>query len=91
MELLEYILNNSLYLCTSSLTSVAAEDLLINDSGNGETVKTVGEGLPQLNVEPALAWWNTCALLEPNMCFKAVCVQCGCISTHTHRRNRRCG
>lgn len=43
----------------SSLTSMAAEDLLINDSSNGEAVKAVSKGLPQLNVEPALAWWNT--------------------------------
>ncbi len=38
---------------------MAAEDLLINDSSNGEAVKAVSEGLPQLNVEPALAWWST--------------------------------
>ena len=39
-------------------TSMAAENLLINDSSNGEAVETVSEGLPQLNVEPALACWN---------------------------------
>lgn len=44
---------------SSSLTSMAAEDLLINDSSNREAVKAVSEGLPQLYVEPALAWWNT--------------------------------
>ncbi len=38
---------------------MAAEDLLINDSSNGEAVKAVSEGLPQLYVEPALAWWET--------------------------------
>lgn len=38
---------------------MAAEDLLVNDGGNREAVKAVGEGLPQLYVEPAFAWWNT--------------------------------
>lgn len=38
------------------LTSMAAEDLLVDDSSNGEAVKAVGEGLPQFDVEPALAW-----------------------------------
>lgn len=42
----------------SSLTSMAAEDLLINDSSNREAVKAVSEGLPQFYVKPALAWWN---------------------------------
>lgn len=40
----------------SSLTSMAAEDFLINNSSNGEAVKAVSESLPQLDVEPALAW-----------------------------------
>lgn len=31
------------------------EDLLVDDSGDGKTVETVGEGLPQLNVVTALA------------------------------------
>lgn len=44
---------------SGSGTSVAAEDLLINDGGYGEAVEAVGEGLPQLYVEPAFACWNT--------------------------------
>jgi hypothetical protein len=36
-------------------TSVHAEDLLINDSSDGQTVKAVGEGLPKLDVVAALA------------------------------------
>lgn len=43
----------------SFLTSVAAEDLLVDDGGNGEAVEAVGESLPQLDVEPALAWWGS--------------------------------
>lgn len=35
---------------------MAAEDFLINNSSNGEAVKAVSESLPQLDVEPALAW-----------------------------------
>ena len=34
---------------------MAAEDLLVHDGGDGETVKTVGEGFPQLDVVSALA------------------------------------
>jgi len=34
---------------------VAAEDLLVNDGGYGETVETVGEGFPQLDVVATLA------------------------------------
>lgn len=35
------------------LTSVAAEDLLIHDGGDGQAVEAVGKSLPQLDVEPA--------------------------------------
>lgn len=35
-------------------TSMAAENLLINDGSDGEAVKAVSEGFPQLYVEPAL-------------------------------------
>ena len=73
-------------------TSMAAEDLLINDSSNGEAVETVSEGLPQLNVEPALAYWNAYkknTLLERN--YKRASGLCDFIETHTHRRIRRCG
>jgi hypothetical protein len=35
---------------------VHCEDLLINDSCDGQAVEAVGEGLPQLNVESTLAW-----------------------------------
>lgn len=35
--------------------SVTAEDLLVHDSGDRQTVETVGERLPQFDVEPALA------------------------------------
>ncbi len=34
---------------------MAAEDLLVHDSGDRQTVEAVGERLPQLDVEPALA------------------------------------
>lgn len=40
---------------------MAAEDLLIDNSSNRKAVKAVGKGLPQLYVEPALAWSNTLA------------------------------
>ncbi len=39
----------------ASQTSMAAENLLIDNRGNGQTIKTVCEGLPELYVEPALA------------------------------------
>jgi len=32
-----------------------SEDLLVDDSGDGETVETVGKGLPKLDVVPTLA------------------------------------
>lgn len=35
-------------------TSVAAEDLLVHDGGDGQAVEAVSERLPQLNVESAL-------------------------------------
>lgn len=38
-----------------SQTSVTAENLLINNRSNGQTVKTVCECLPELYVEPAFA------------------------------------
>lgn len=31
------------------------EDLLVNDSSNGETIEAVGEGLPELDVVSTLA------------------------------------
>jgi hypothetical protein len=34
---------------------VHSEDLLVNDGGNGEAVKAVGESLPELDVVSALA------------------------------------
>lgn len=34
---------------------MAAEYFLIDDGGDGQTVETVGERLPELDVEPALA------------------------------------
>lgn len=34
---------------------MAAENLLIDNRSNGQTIKTVCEGLPELYVEPALA------------------------------------
>ena len=34
---------------------MAAEDLLVDDGGEGEAVEAVGEGLPQLDVVPSLA------------------------------------
>lgn len=40
-------------------TSMAAENLLINDGSDGEAVKAISEGFPQLYVEPALACKNT--------------------------------
>lgn len=56
----------------SILTSMAAEDLLINDSSNREAVKAVSEGLPQLYVEPALACWNTLThIIETKLCISA--------------------
>jgi hypothetical protein len=36
-------------------TTVHCEDLLIDDSGNGQAIEAVGEGLPELNVVSALA------------------------------------
>ena len=36
-------------------TTVHSEDLLVDDSGDGKAVEAVGEGLPQLDVVPALA------------------------------------
>ena len=38
------------------LTSVAAEDLLVDDGGDGKAIKTIREGLPQFDVEPALTY-----------------------------------
>ena len=35
--------------------AVATEDLLVHDRGNWQTVKTICEGLPQLDVVPPLA------------------------------------
>ena len=35
---------------------MAAEDLLVHDGGDRETVETVREGLPQLNVVPPLTY-----------------------------------
>ena len=35
---------------------MTAEDLLVDDGGDGQTVEAVREGLPQLDVEPALTW-----------------------------------
>ena len=35
---------------------MATEDLVINDSSNGETVETISERLPQLDAVPPLAW-----------------------------------
>jgi len=35
---------------------MCAEDLLVNNSADGETVKTIGEGLPQLYVVASLAF-----------------------------------
>lgn len=40
-------------------TSMAAENLLIDDSSDGEAVKAVSEGFPQLYVEPALTCEHT--------------------------------
>jgi len=40
---------------TAQLTTMAAENLLINDGCNGQTVETVGERLPQANVETPFA------------------------------------
>lgn len=37
----------------AELTSMAAEDLLVHDGGDGQAVEAVSEGLPQLDVEPA--------------------------------------
>ena len=36
-------------------TSMAAEDLLVDDSSDGEAVEAVGEDLPELDVEAPLA------------------------------------
>lgn len=37
-------------------TTVHGEDLLVNDSGNGEAVEAVGKSLPKLDVVPTLAF-----------------------------------
>ena len=37
---------------------MTAEDFLVNDSSDGQAVETVGEGFPQLDVEPSLACNN---------------------------------
>ena len=36
-------------------TTVHGENLLVDDSGDGKAVEAVGEGLPELDVVPALA------------------------------------
>jgi len=36
-------------------TAMTAEDLLVDDGGDGQTVEAVGERLPQLDVVPTLA------------------------------------
>jgi len=36
---------------------VHAENLLVDDGGNGQAVEAVSEGLPQLDVVPPLACW----------------------------------
>lgn len=41
---------------TATLTTVTAEDFLVDDGGDRETVETVGERLPQLDVVTTLAW-----------------------------------
>lgn len=51
------------WVCAHTPTSVAAEDLLVHDGGNGQAVEAVGEGLPQLDVEPAF----TCVEEEEEM------------------------
>ena len=35
---------------------MAAEDLLVHDGGHGETVETVGEGFPQLDIVSPLTY-----------------------------------
>ena len=47
---------NAFRYMNTSHTSVAAEDLLIDNGSDGQAIKTVCERLPELNVEPAFAW-----------------------------------
>ena len=44
------------YLEVWTESAVAAEDLLIDDGRHRQTVETVGERLPQLDVVASLAW-----------------------------------
>lgn len=37
-------------------TAMHCENLFVDDSGDGKAVETVGKGLPQLDVVPALAF-----------------------------------
>ena len=50
--------------------AVAAEDLLVHDGGDGQTVETVREGLPQLNVVSPLTYEHNHYLRLP----MAVCL-----------------
>ena len=50
--------------------AVAAEDLLVHDGGDGQTVETVREGLPQLNVVSPLTYEHNHHLRLP----MAVCL-----------------
>ena len=47
---------------------MAAEDLLVHDGGDGQTVKTVGEGLPQFDVVPPFAWISITAASSRQQC-----------------------
>jgi len=43
------------YLEVWTKSAMATEDLLVDDGGHRQTVETVGEGLPQLDVVASLA------------------------------------
>ena len=57
--------------------AVAAEDLLVHDGGDGQTVETVREGLPQLNVVSPLTYEHNHYLRLPMavylFCWDANC------------------
>lgn len=59
MTLLLNVKGVKAYLEVWTKSAMATEDLLVDDGGHRQTVETVGEGLPQLDVVASLAWKKT--------------------------------
>ena len=50
------------------MTSMATENLFINDGRDGQAVEAVGEGFPKSDVEAAFAWRVPYKQLKPRQC-----------------------